>query len=302
MARTPDIEVKGKKKKQITAFIVDTKAPGFEILHRCRFMGIRAIQNGVIRVQGPEGAQGQHHPGPGQGPQAGPGDPQHRAPDPAGGFGRQRQALRGHVAALGRAPRAVGSAHRRARRRGPEDRRDGRQHPGHGSRHLVRLGPGRQGRGGHPHRSRHGQALLQRVGLEDRGRDPADTRRPRLRDRKKPARARRGQLPHRAHDARQPHQPHHRGGQRDHAPLHRPRGPGPPPAHGRRPGEPQGRQGFWRPGLHRPQGRRLLRHVVPRPLDPARPARLVLRLRPPGQAHGLGGQDRRQSWPATFST
>ncbi len=49
MARTPDIEVKGKKKKQITAFVVDTKIPGFEILHRCRFLGIRAIQNGVIR-------------------------------------------------------------------------------------------------------------------------------------------------------------------------------------------------------------------------------------------------------------
>ena len=48
MARTPDIEVKGKKKKQITAFVVDTKSPGFEIKHRCRFLGIRAIQNGVI--------------------------------------------------------------------------------------------------------------------------------------------------------------------------------------------------------------------------------------------------------------
>jgi alkylation response protein AidB-like acyl-CoA dehydrogenase len=51
MARTPDIEVKGKKKKQITAFIVDTKTPGFEILHRCRFMGIRAIQNGLIQFK-----------------------------------------------------------------------------------------------------------------------------------------------------------------------------------------------------------------------------------------------------------
>ena len=49
MARTPDIEVKGKKRKQITAFIVDTKTPGFEIVHRCRFLGIRAIQNGVIK-------------------------------------------------------------------------------------------------------------------------------------------------------------------------------------------------------------------------------------------------------------
>jgi alkylation response protein AidB-like acyl-CoA dehydrogenase len=51
MARTPDVEVKGKLRKQITAFVVDTKTPGFHIDHRCRFMGIRAIQNGVIRFE-----------------------------------------------------------------------------------------------------------------------------------------------------------------------------------------------------------------------------------------------------------
>jgi alkylation response protein AidB-like acyl-CoA dehydrogenase len=51
MARTPDIEVKGKMKKQITAFVVDTKTAGFKIEHRCRYMGIRAIQNGVIRFE-----------------------------------------------------------------------------------------------------------------------------------------------------------------------------------------------------------------------------------------------------------
>ena len=51
MACTPDIEVKGKLRKQITAFVVDTKTPGFEIEHRCRFLGIRAIQNGVIRFK-----------------------------------------------------------------------------------------------------------------------------------------------------------------------------------------------------------------------------------------------------------
>ena len=52
MARTPDIQVNGKVKKQITAFIVDTKTPGFKVEHRCRFLGIRAIQNGVIRFEG----------------------------------------------------------------------------------------------------------------------------------------------------------------------------------------------------------------------------------------------------------
>src|SRR6185312_7723617 len=49
MARTPDAVVHGKPKKQITAFIVETSWPGVEIVHRCRFMGLKAIENGVIR-------------------------------------------------------------------------------------------------------------------------------------------------------------------------------------------------------------------------------------------------------------
>jgi len=48
MARTPDVVVKGKPRKQITAFIVERSAPGVSVLHRCRFMGLRAIENGVI--------------------------------------------------------------------------------------------------------------------------------------------------------------------------------------------------------------------------------------------------------------
>ena len=49
MARTPDAMVKGKPRKQITAFIVERSWPGVEIVHRCRFMGLKAIENGVIR-------------------------------------------------------------------------------------------------------------------------------------------------------------------------------------------------------------------------------------------------------------
>jgi alkylation response protein AidB-like acyl-CoA dehydrogenase len=49
MARTPDVVVNGKPKKQITAFIVDTGWPGVEVVHRCHFMGLKAIENGVIR-------------------------------------------------------------------------------------------------------------------------------------------------------------------------------------------------------------------------------------------------------------
>jgi alkylation response protein AidB-like acyl-CoA dehydrogenase len=50
MARTPDqVAPNGKTRKQITAFIVDAAMPGVEVAHRCRFMGLKAIENGVIR-------------------------------------------------------------------------------------------------------------------------------------------------------------------------------------------------------------------------------------------------------------
>ena len=49
MARTPSVSVGGRERKQITAFIVERTMPGFEVVHRCQFMGIRGIQNGVIR-------------------------------------------------------------------------------------------------------------------------------------------------------------------------------------------------------------------------------------------------------------
>src|SRR6185369_240652 len=50
MARTPDAPGRdGKPRKQITAFIVEASWPGVQIAHRCRFMGLKAIENGVIR-------------------------------------------------------------------------------------------------------------------------------------------------------------------------------------------------------------------------------------------------------------
>jgi alkylation response protein AidB-like acyl-CoA dehydrogenase len=50
MARTPDLVLPdGKRRKQITAFIVDASMPGVEVAHRLRFMGLRAIENGVVR-------------------------------------------------------------------------------------------------------------------------------------------------------------------------------------------------------------------------------------------------------------
>ena len=48
MARTPSKTVNGKEKKQITAFIVEASSPGVKVTHRCHFMGLKAMYNGVI--------------------------------------------------------------------------------------------------------------------------------------------------------------------------------------------------------------------------------------------------------------
>ncbi|MFI5309658.1 MAG: acyl-CoA dehydrogenase family protein [Gemmatimonadales bacterium] len=48
MARTPDKVVAGKPRRQITAFIVEASAPGFEVKHHCRFMGLKALENGWL--------------------------------------------------------------------------------------------------------------------------------------------------------------------------------------------------------------------------------------------------------------
>src|SRR5713226_6737785 len=48
MARTPSKIVDGREKRQITAFIVETDWPGVTVKHRCHFMGLKAIYNGVM--------------------------------------------------------------------------------------------------------------------------------------------------------------------------------------------------------------------------------------------------------------
>jgi alkylation response protein AidB-like acyl-CoA dehydrogenase len=49
MARTPPKMKNGREIPQITAFVVEVDTPGVEITHRLHFMGIKAIQNAVIR-------------------------------------------------------------------------------------------------------------------------------------------------------------------------------------------------------------------------------------------------------------
>lgn len=49
MAKTQPKIVNGKERKQITAFIVDVDSSGLEITYRCRFMGLRALYNGIVK-------------------------------------------------------------------------------------------------------------------------------------------------------------------------------------------------------------------------------------------------------------
>ncbi len=51
MAKTPSKIVNGKEKTQITAFIVEKTMPGFEVAHRCMFMGLKGIQNGLLKFK-----------------------------------------------------------------------------------------------------------------------------------------------------------------------------------------------------------------------------------------------------------
>jgi alkylation response protein AidB-like acyl-CoA dehydrogenase len=49
MALTAPKMVRGKEKKQISAFFLEMNSPGIEILHRCEFMGLHGIYNGSIK-------------------------------------------------------------------------------------------------------------------------------------------------------------------------------------------------------------------------------------------------------------
>jgi alkylation response protein AidB-like acyl-CoA dehydrogenase len=49
MAQTPPKVVNGRERKQITAFIVEKAFGGIEVVHRCEFMGLKGIQNGLLK-------------------------------------------------------------------------------------------------------------------------------------------------------------------------------------------------------------------------------------------------------------
>lgn len=49
MAKTAPKIIKGKERKQITAFILEMNTPGIKVMHRCEFMGLGGIYNGHIK-------------------------------------------------------------------------------------------------------------------------------------------------------------------------------------------------------------------------------------------------------------
>ncbi len=49
MAKTAPKIVKGKERRQITAFIVERDMPGVEVVQRCDFMGLNGMQNGNLK-------------------------------------------------------------------------------------------------------------------------------------------------------------------------------------------------------------------------------------------------------------
>lgn len=49
MAQTAPKIVRGKEKKQISAFILEMDSPGVEVIHRCEFMGLHGIYNGLLK-------------------------------------------------------------------------------------------------------------------------------------------------------------------------------------------------------------------------------------------------------------
>jgi alkylation response protein AidB-like acyl-CoA dehydrogenase len=52
VARTPPREEGGRTRDRFTAFIVDGRAPGLRVEHRCDFMGMRGIYNALISLDG----------------------------------------------------------------------------------------------------------------------------------------------------------------------------------------------------------------------------------------------------------
>ncbi len=165
--------------------------PGVEVVHRCRFMGLKAIENGVIRFTNVQSPAREHSLGRREGAQARADHAQHRAPDAPRERGRRRQGAAAGIAHVGAGARAVGPADRQARSGRAEDRDDGGEHLRDGIDRRPHRRTRRAGGLRHPARGGDREDVQHRARLAHRRRHAADPRRPRLRDGRLAARARR---------------------------------------------------------------------------------------------------------------
>ena len=168
MAKTPPKMVKGKERKQISAFIVDVDSPGLEITYRCHFMGLRALYNGIVKFTDVRVPRGESDREGRAGVEGGADHVEHRPADDSRGLRRLVEAAGRSLPEMGERTRPVGRADRPAFRDRREDRRDGGQHVRHGSDHFSHFGFGRSQGGRSADRDRHVQNVVHGNDLEDR--------------------------------------------------------------------------------------------------------------------------------------
>ena len=167
MAKTAPKIVNGKERKQITAFIVDVDSPGLEITYRCRFMGLRALYNGIVKFTNVRVPRENMIAKEGAGSESRAHDPEYRATDNSRGMRRIIQTPTRNLPQMGERTSSMGRADRQTRRHRRENRRDGGQCFCDGSDDVSDFVSGRsQGRRS-PHRNRDVQNVGDRNDLED---------------------------------------------------------------------------------------------------------------------------------------
>jgi len=167
MARTPSKMVGGKERKQITAFIVDVDTPGLEIAYRCRFMGLKALYNAVVKftdVRIPreniifkEGAG-----------LKGANDIEYRSAHVTRSVRRPFQTPPRNLEEMGGRAHSVGRADRQTRRHCRKNCRDGRRRFRDGSDDISHVIAARSQDGRSAHRDRHVQNVGHGNDVEDR--------------------------------------------------------------------------------------------------------------------------------------